>query len=375
MEAKYFDGKSSKAHNVYIAEEADGIRINFFENLNGHSNVNAYNKDSKFWQREAISSESFATGNKILLSYGDFPFERLEITGDRADEFMHYVLESESPIKRLYHVVTRTKPIKLVTFSVFALALVIYAYIFHLSPFVGEQAVKIIPQSAEKKVGEVMYGNMASFLEINEDKSDLLLEFFEECGFQSEYDIRIDYAESPTVNAFAVPGGQIVVFEGIIEKTESWDELAALMGHELAHVNQRHSFKLLARSISGYLILSVITGDVAGTSSLLIEYASQVNQLSHSRGYEKEADIVGLEYLKENNIRPQAMSDLFGHFADFDNAPKEIEKGIEFLSTHPLSKNRIAYIQESIESNPTFNYEAVDKARAEEIWQELKAGL
>ena len=363
MEAIYFNGQSSKPYQVIITKSSNGIQI---------LSANKVDGINRFWQRTNISSKSMSTSQKVLLSYGDFPPERLEITGVEADTFMAYSLEQETAIKKSYHQITRANPLKLVLGSVLAIGLVVYSYAYHISPFVGKKAVVLVPKEVETKVGEVMYDKMASFISVDEAKSAKLLEFFEACGFESDYPIRIDYATNDMVNAFAIPGGQIVVFEGILNEMESWEELAALLGHELAHVNQRHSFQQMARSVSSYLLLSVLTGDVAGASSVFLEQASQINEMANSRIHEKEADVVGLEYLKDNNIRPRAMKDLFKRLMDTSEvAEGELASTMEFLSTHPLSSKRIEYIQEIIDTDAGFNYEGADILAAREIFEEL----
>ncbi len=365
MKAVYFDGKSSKPYLVTVVRSGGGLVISTPES----TEINA------FWNSEEIRTESFATGKKVLLSYGEFPFQRLELTGEGVDVFMKEVLQNESFVKKYQHTITRTSPLKLVFGSIAVLGLVIYSYIFHISPYIGEQAVKLVPLSVETKVGEVMYNNMSYIIDKDDAKSDLLLEFFDACGFQSDYNIRIDYSKNNMVNAFAVPGGQIVVFEGLIRQTECWDELAALMGHELAHVNERHSFKQLARSITGYLLLSVLTGDVAGVSSVILENASAINDMANSRKHEKEADMVGLEYLKQSKIRPQAMIDLFKRLMEEsgeEEITEEIGSSLEYLSTHPLTTNRMDYIRDWIDGDPAFNYAHTDIIRAQEIWLQLK---
>jgi len=362
MEAIYFNGQSSKPYKVTISKNSNGIQILSANNVDG---IN------RFWQRANISSKSISTSQKILLSYGGFPPERLEITGAGADAFMEYSLAQETAIKKSYHQITRANPFKLVIGSALALGLVIYSYVFHISPFVGEKAVVLVPKEIETKVGEKMYENMTSFVSVDEAKSAKLLEFFQACGFESDYPIRIDYATNDMVNAFAIPGGQIVVFEGILNEMESWEELAALLGHELAHVNQRHSFQQIARSVSSYLLLSVLTGDVAGASSVFLEQASQINEMANSRIHEKEADVVGLDYLRNNSIRPTAMKDLFKRLMDASEAPGALANTMEILSTHPLSSKRIEYIQEIIDTKEGFDYEGVDILTAREIFEEL----
>ena len=91
MRAIYFDGQSSRANEVQIDDTGDGLKIS---SADGSERINV------FWQKDLIETESFSTGNKVLLSYGDFPFQRLELTGEGADSFMRDVLQHESLIKQ-----------------------------------------------------------------------------------------------------------------------------------------------------------------------------------------------------------------------------------------------------------------------------------
>lgn len=370
MQVIYFDGKSSKQHYVKIQERSDGLLISGIED----SSIN------RFWKRDFISSESLSSSKKVLLSYGDFPPERLELTGEGSDHFMIYTLQSENALKKSYQYITRTNPVTLVVSSLATILIFSFSYVYYISPFVGERAVAIIPKEVEVKVGNAMVKNTISLFTVDTLQSEKLQSFYAACGFESEYPIRISYIADDMVNAFAAPGGQIMVFEGLIERTESWEELAALMGHELAHVNQRHSFQQLTRSVASYLLISVMTGDIGGASSILLEQANNVREMANSRNHEKEADIVGLVYLKEIGIRPSAMMDLFKRLMEEselpdDLLPDKMEKTLEFLSTHPLTKNRIKYIQEIIDTDATYDYPGADIADARLIWEELKKDI
>ena len=364
MIGKYFDGNSSKSHEISVEKSTTGLKITSRDNANVFT---------RYWKLEDIRIENSAAKNKFLFSYGEFPHERLELTGEGAESYLKYVLSSEPKVKVLHHWMSRTNPVKLVLLSLCSLVAIIYLYIVHISPFVGEQAAKLVPISTETKVGTVMYKNVVPYLDIDSTKSIKLKEFYDALGFESPYDIRFDYSNSNTVNAFAIPGGQIVVFDGLIQKTECWDELAALMGHELAHVNERHSFKQIARSASSYLLFSVLTGDVAGVSSVIMEQAAQIYQFSNSRAHEKEADIVGLNYLKDRQIRPSAMVDLFTRLnVDLDIVSDNVKDGLEYFSTHPNSSTRMKYIAELIESDKSFDYQDVQIEQARKIWESLK---
>ncbi|WP_446914219.1 M48 family metalloprotease, partial [Klebsiella pneumoniae] len=83
------------------------------------------------------------------------------------------------------------------------------------------------------------------------------------------------------VNAFAVPGGFIVVHDAILDEMEHHEELAGLLGHEIGHVQLRHSTKAIARSLSYYMLLSLLFGDVSGIAAVIVDNASTLNNLEY----------------------------------------------------------------------------------------------
>lgn len=366
--AKYFDGQTSKPQLVEVMFSSSNVTIRIVE-----KNIN------KYWKLDACTIDSFNSSKKLIVKYGSFPFESLEFEGRGVNQAASYFHQNSSLIEKSYDKIFGASAFNLIVGGFATMAFVVFAYLKWFSPWIGTQAVKIIPKEMEVAIGKDVFNRLTSFNDINEEKSALLMEFYELCQFESEYPVEIHFVDDEIVNAFAAPGGQIVIFQGIIDEMKCWDELAGLMGHELAHVNQRHSFKILARTLSSYIILSVLTGDVAGTSGIILENINQINQLANSRSFEKEADVIGLSYLKKSKIRPEAMRDLFMRLLESSEISEELDEKfekysskLEILSSHPLSKNRIAYIDEIIEQDSSFHYETKDMFRAMEIWEELK---
>lgn len=376
--ARYFDGKSSKSHPVEInySNNNNSIHISGMED----SSIN------KFWKLEACTIESLNSGNILLISYGDFPKESLQINQDQYPTLSKAIIEQQNNIAQTYQKLNRFNPVTVVALSTFCVVSTVFLYITYVSPWVGEQAVKIIPKSIEINMGKSVANNFTSLAEIDTLKSEWLNDFFEECAYTSEYPIQLTYLKGDVVNAFAAPGGQIVVYEDMLQLTESPDELAGLLAHELAHVNQRHSMKSLAKSLSGYLVLSVITGDVGGISGLILEQANNIKEMANSRSYEREADEIGVDYMKERNIDPNGMVHLFENLLKYSENPSDSvsistlptldslqyvdkEEYLEILSSHPTSQQRIAYLTEKITSEH-FTIEA--NTKRDSLWQLLK---
>lgn len=150
--------------------------------------------------------------------------------------------------------------------------------------------------------------------------------------------------DSESVNAFAMPGGKIGVFTGILEVTDNEHQLAAIIGHEIAHVVARHSNERASRasltSIGIDAIAIVLGGGYTGgtyTAQQALHAGSQLGiTLPHTRGQETEADVVGLEYMAKAGFDPRQAVDLWQNMS-----AKGGKKPPEMLSTHPASETRI----------------------------------
>ena len=175
---------------------------------------------------------------------------------------------------------------------------------------------------------------------------------FHEVGFDSQYPIELFIVDEPVINAFAIPGGKIVIYQGLLDIFDSWEQLAAVLAHELAHVELRHSMKQISRTLSTYLVFSIMTSDVNGISSVLVDNAIMVKDLSNSRSMEKEADIQGLAYLHELNVNPEGMINLLESLNEESELGDGLNKVLKILSTHPLNIDRITYLESQIDQLP-----------------------
>ena len=171
--------------------------------------------------------------------------------------------------------------------------------------------------------------------------------------------------EQNQVNAFAMPGGKIGVYSGILEVTENEHQLAAVIGHELAHVTAKHVNERASRgSLTGIGIeaLAVImgggyTGGAYTASQVMSAGAALGMELPMGRGQESEADIVGLEYMAKAGFDPRAAVDLWQNMSakEGGKAPPE------HLSTHPASETRIEnLISEWQKTLPIYNQALAD---------------
>ncbi|MFC4520747.1 M48 family metalloprotease [Cupriavidus pinatubonensis] len=159
-----------------------------------------------------------------------------------------------------------------------------------------------------------------------------------------------------SINAFALPGGYIGVHTGLLVQSETESELASVLGHEIGHVMQRH----IARGItqqdqSMWIALAsmVLAGlaatrspDAAAALAMGGQGAAIANQLSFSRGAEREADRVGFQIMTAAGFDPQGMPDFFQRL---QRASGTAENSVpSYVRTHPLTSERIADMQDRV---------------------------
>ncbi len=147
----------------------------------------------------------------------------------------------------------------------------------------------------------------------------------------------IELFEHPAANAFAMPGGKIGVFTGILEVAEDQDGLAAVIGHEVAHVTAQHALKRARKQIRNQLLVGIAAGAIGGrgTADALSMGAEIGLNLPYDRKQEAQADDVGLELMADAGFDPRAGIRLW------KNMSKQGVEPPQFLSTHPSTEARL----------------------------------
>jgi len=168
----------------------------------------------------------------------------------------------------------------------------------------------------------------------------------------SQWQWQVNVIDSKDINAFCMPGGRIGFFTGILSSLKlTDDEVAAVMGHEIAHALREHSREKAAKqgltnigARVGGALLSGIFGIDPNITGAVANYGAQFLGLKYSRDDEREADLVGLDIAARAGYDPRAGIALWRKMAALDRrAP------IELLSTHPGGENRIAIMEEHMD--------------------------
>jgi len=192
-----------------------------------------------------------------------------------------------------------------------------------------------IPVAQEQQFGRRVFDAMRGSLQLQGSGADaaLVRSLGTRLTAGSRFQYEFHVVENPAINAFALPGGVIVVHTGLIRATHIPEELAGVLAHEVQHVEQRHSLKAMIRETGLRGLWAAVSGDLGGT--LAGQAALRLGSLRFSRDAEREADARGFEALVERDIDPQGMVDFFGtmHRVAQGSPPA-------WLSTHPASDAR-----------------------------------
>ncbi len=146
--------------------------------------------------------------------------------------------------------------------------------------------------------------------------------------------------DKETLNAFVTPGGYIYVYTGLILYLDHADDLAGVMGHEIAHAAYRHSTAQMTKLHGLDLVRQVVTGQ--NEPGLIGQIALSLSSLSFSRFHESQADAASVRYLCNTRYNAAGAASFFEKIQDKPQPP-------EFLSTHPSPKNRVEEIKNEAE--------------------------
>jgi predicted Zn-dependent protease len=352
--AIYYDGQTSQPHEVQI--EVFGNSLSIY-----------YDEKKVVWAITEIEYGSFSGKGKTMVQYGAFPYQYLEYSNDSPlAQVLHKYLPKPKGgleiVAKEYSAIVKGALIATTIF--FALAALIY---FILLPNLASYIAEKIPVSTEIALGEKFYESFIGNSEIEAEKTKLLNGFAKKIDFATKYPLKFTVVKDKQVNAFALPGGNVVVFSGILEKIKSSEELAALLSHEVTHVKERHSLKGLARSLAGSLLISLIIGDTGSLGNLLVNQADDIYQLGFSRDMEKEADLEGLQLMQHNQIDQQGMVGLMERLHE-EEEKQGSNKTLAYLNSHPMTEERITYIKENSKDKSATKNKDLDI-----IWVQMKS--
>lgn len=226
-----------------------------------------------------------------------------------------------------------------------AAGLAVAAFVFFGVPALSGPLARATPPALEQQIGANFSSQVEAIFPVCEgDDGQSRLGAF---GLELEhvsgtpFALRVLAVEAPMVNAFALPGGTVLVTDDLIEEAEGPDEVAAVIAHEVAHIERRHVMQVVWRNLGLGLVLDAVVGGGTGAGQQAVLLAGQVTELRYSREAEAEADALGQALLHRAGYSSRGMASFFARLGGGDEE-RAGGRAAELVSSHPDTARRAA---------------------------------
>ena len=238
--------------------------------------------------------------------------------------------------------------IKVAVASVVCIVLFLIGGYFYGLPIIAKKIVQRIPIKTEIALGEQVLSwfdesgwSTPSDLEYL-DREEILSGFrrlYADLPYRDHY--RLEFRQGNIIgpNAFALPGGIILITDELVQTAETIDEVLAVLAHEIGHIELRHSMRMVIQNSIVAAGAAAVTADAATLSVAVAGLPVVIAQKKYSRGFESEADTFAFRLLRAKGISPEAFATFMERLrGDMEDMPP----GLNYLSTHPVTKKRVA---------------------------------
>jgi predicted Zn-dependent protease len=327
-EAAYLDGRSAARRRATARIGRTALEITLAD-----SNTRL------LWPyREIRQTQGTYAGEHVRLEHGGDLAEALLVS----DIGFLSALREAAPDTHFHNPARRRFRVGfIVVAGIAAIALGVGLYLFAL-PAAAAVAAERVPVRWESKLGDAIVEHIAPPSDrcsdgVRQARIDAIAAAVLK-PVPTAYTFRIAVVNSPTVNALAAPGGAILVFRGLLDRTESAEELAGVLAHEFQHVLHRHSTRAIFQHASAGILMAAVVGDVSAVVAFGLEGARMLGDLSMSRQAEAQADRDGMQMLHDAGIDTAGMVTFFEKLAQLHGDPG---RG-RYLMSHPAPQERLA---------------------------------
>ena len=335
--ADLFDGRSAAARRAELVmdDRGDGGR--------GALHLTLPDREAEIWPLSEIRAvPDQAGGDVMVLRHRDDPVLRVVLDDPEARR----IIRARAP--RLYRRPRTRGTAKLLAWATAAIASVALI-VTVLVPTMADQLARYLPPDGERALGDATLSQIRSAL------SETGLDPVPACdgapglaalgrmevrllaGAELPYPLEVHVLDHEMINAFALPGGHVILFRGLIEAAEAPDEIAAVLAHAIGHVAARDPTRMALRSAGSIGVLGLLFGDFAGGAAVLF-LVERLIDASYSREAEEAADRYAQDLMIRAGLDPQALARMFERFAEEGG---EMPGLLEHFMSHPEIMGRI----------------------------------
>ncbi len=332
--AHYLDGQTATRHSATVRLMAEGIEVS---TAGGSTRLWPYG--------ETRLTQGFYQGEEVRIERGGQLSEVLTVSDTG---FLENLREAalQTPL-RFRDPARRGRWVRLTVIAAAGVIGITAALVLWGIPALAALVASRVPVAWEESLGRSVIDQLAPPDRVCVDPRrqqalDAVLARLAAAEPPSPYALRLLVVDRPDVNAVAVPGGSILVFRGLLERTRTPEELAGVLAHEIEHILHRHATRAIIQHASTGLLVAALTGDMTGPLAYGLQSARVLGQLQYGRQAEEEADREGMKRLLAARISPEGM---IGFFADLAKNGSE-RRVLRYLSTHPNTRDRVAALRE-----------------------------
>ena len=222
-------------------------------------------------------------------------------------------------------------------------------YVISLFNWKKTFGIEKVTTDLDQKLGDVFWESYsADMVEVKDDKVILPIikmvdQLCSENGIKSS-SIKVHVVNNKEINAFAMPGRHLVVHTGLIQFADHEDEIAGVIAHEIAHIESGHVVKKLGKEIGLSILMNLTLGDIGG--EVVRNALSTITSTAYDRSLEKEADLKAVDYMIAAKMNPTYLASFLEKLDKQSQTPEVLQ----WVSTHPDSKERVSYINQKVKS-------------------------
>lgn len=335
--AIYFDGTCSTRNDVVVEASTAGLQI-----------LGAGRHLLDEWLYAELRRQAAPDGVLRLGRHGETLLARLEVR----DAALASAIEDRAVTLDRGGTAERKLRRKVVILSLAAVVSLIFTAIIGV-PVLATRVTPLIPIAVEQKLGNAVDSQIRATLDTKHLGSAFV------CGAGANgaagraaldklvgrlkaaaalpYPVRVDVVRRPDFNAFALPGGHIYAFQGLIDRAQSPDEVAGVLAHEMGHVAHRDGTRTVLQAAGLSFLFGMMLGDFVGGGAVVIA-AKTVVRSSYSRRVEAQADIYSVGLMHKVGGDPRALA------AILERVTADKDEGIKILADHPDTKDRVVAI-------------------------------
>jgi predicted Zn-dependent protease len=319
-EAVYYDGQSTTRHNARVQLRAAELEISI---ENGAAFI---------WPYTSMRITADGTyGEPVRIEH-----EGVEALVIEAREFVEALRQHGVTHKTIPLDLRSWPAVLLCCIAIAVIATVLYSRGVRLA---AEQAARFMPAGMERRLGLSVIAILAPEQARCTDSESRLQPIVNRLSAAtgSRQPFKVIYVNQAIVNAFAAPGGFIVVFRGLLDETKTAEEFAGVLAHEMQHVLLKHSDQALAREFSARAMLSLMSVDSGGTPAA-IEAGVRLANLKYQRSDEEAADLGGARLLARAHLPADGLAILLRRLQAYSMPGSS---ALSYLSNHPATEERL----------------------------------